>query len=194
MTREHDDDAPDDRDERFETIAQVVVGFLREGEALSIELNDGEVTVTPEPISALKRRHPRLYGRLLSVEEQLNVGCAGEILMVFAAVASCLALHFGAFDRLFGNDFTAKLDSWWVYLLWVFFVGFIGSRIMEARVVRSYRRSRDELAQHIHDEGFDRDSLLAALESNDNLSRVTIWLKLDNGPFPPENGAKRRLA
>ena len=145
MSRDHDDDEQDDNDERYESIARTVVGFLRDGEVLSIELIDGEVSVMPEPASVLKKQHPRLYGRLLSVDEQLNVGCGGEILLVFASVASCVAWSFGAFDRLLGNDLTSKLDSWWVYILWVVFVGFVATRIVEAHAGRVYRRVRDEL-------------------------------------------------
>ena len=184
MTRDHDDEDHDDHDERFETIAQMVGGYLRDGEALSIELIDGQVSIAPEPASVLKKQHPRLYGRLLSVDEQLNVGCGGEILLVFAAAASCLALRLGAFDGLFGNELADKLDSWWVYILWVFFVGFVATRIVEFRAGRVYRGVRDELAQCVADEGVDRDGLLTMLESNENLSRVISRLKLDNGPFP----------
>ena len=65
----------DDVDERTDHIARVVKDYLREGDAFLIQCQEGEILVEAAPPSNLEKEHPRLYGRLMSLNEQLDTGC-----------------------------------------------------------------------------------------------------------------------
>jgi hypothetical protein len=52
----------------------------------------------------------------------------------------------------------------------------------------TYRRNRAELLALLHEEGFDRDTLLPLILDEESLQKVTRQLKLDPGPFPKWDG------
>jgi hypothetical protein len=62
----------------------------------------------------------------------------------------------------------------------LFFVGDMLTSRYERGV---YRRGRDELMLLLHNEGFDRDTLVPVIQDACEFERVVKQLKLDPGPF-----------
>ncbi|GEM_PF-6339525 len=176
----------DDLDERTDNIARVVKDYLREGEAFLVQCQDDEIMVEEAPQSELQQEHPRLFGRLLSIEDQLDIGC-GPTLVLFAVCGLfCLGLHAGWWDNWLDPNVTMHIKSWWFYVL--LFVGMfiVGDWICGRVANRHYRQGRDELLALMSDEGFDRDTLVPIIKDMPEFEKIAGQLKLDRGPFHNE--------
>src|SRR5437867_12759215 len=88
----------DDLDERIDNIARVVKDYLREGDAFLIQCQEDDILVEEAPQADFQKQHPRLYGRLLSLNDQLETGCALTILLFVLGGVLCFALHVGWLD------------------------------------------------------------------------------------------------
>ena len=88
------DESEDTLDDRLESIVRRAENFrelLRDGDEVTIAFADGEVHVEESYRSKFERQHPKLYGRMLAVEAQMDSGWfpyfAGLALVV------CIACH-----------------------------------------------------------------------------------------------------
>jgi hypothetical protein len=173
----------DDQDQRLDEVARVVKDYLREGEALLVQCQDDDILVEPAPHTKFQRDHPRLHGRLLSLNEQMEIGCAVSIGLLVLGGVFCLGLHVGWWDDVIPPNVIEKLRTWWFYaplFVVLFFVGDAWSTWREKRV---YRRGRPELMLLLRNEGFDRDTLVSAIQGVEDFERVAKQLKRDRGPF-----------
>jgi hypothetical protein len=178
-----DKPAEDDKDHRIDEIARVVKDYLREGETFTVHCTEDEIVVEEAEESKFKREHPRLYGRLLSLHEQMETGCGVMIALFILGGAFILGLHAGWWDDYLPPNVLDVLRTWWFYVplfVVLFFIADAWSRWQERRV---YRRGRHELMLLIRGEGYDRDTLVPIVQNIPEFERVAKQLKLDPGPF-----------
>jgi hypothetical protein len=180
-------DLPDE-DDRYEKLAARVESFLREGDRIVIEMSEGQVHVEDAGVSALERRSPRLFGRLLALNEQLEGGCGLIAFPVVLAAVLAFLLHARLAEPWIGIDLNDKLASWWFYLLLVLVLGGLGFLLQEMAETRRYRRSKSDLRSIIEDEATDWDALIAELHRIPDLANVYRRMKLDE---PPRRGEPR---
>ena len=74
------EDALDDRLERIQLRAENFRELLKDGEEVTIAYQDGEVHVAESYRSKVERQHPKLYGRLMSIEAQMAPGLTPYVL------------------------------------------------------------------------------------------------------------------
>ena len=164
---------------RLEVVAKALSDVLVEGEEFLVQRLHGEVLVTPPRSSKFKEEHPRLYGNLLSLDEQLATGCGHMVLVMLAAAGLCVSLNVGLWDDLLGRPLADGLRQWWVYVLIAVTAFVAGGYLTDWEERRAYRRGRDELLALMANEGFERDSLVVLIQNLAELERVTKHLKLD---------------
>ena len=71
------DETDDAIEERLESIQRRAENFrelLKDGEEITISFFDGEVAVEESFRSQFERKHAKLYGRMMSIEAQLETG------------------------------------------------------------------------------------------------------------------------
>ena len=71
------DETEDALDERIESIGRRAENFrelLRDGDEVTIAYQDGEVRVEESYRSKFERKHAKLFGRMLSIEAQMDAG------------------------------------------------------------------------------------------------------------------------
>jgi hypothetical protein len=179
-------EAADELDERCDNIARVVKDYLREGDAFLVQCQDDEIIVEESHQPDLEKDHPRLYGRLLSLNDQLETGCALTVALFALAGFFCLGLHAGWLDHALTADVADKLKTWWFYVP-LFAALYFGADWFYGWIAkRRYRRSRAELFAVMGDEGFERDTLVPLINDTPEFERICTQLKLDRGPFPHE--------
>src|SRR5262249_32969908 len=131
--------------EHTEKIAEVLRPMLAEKEALIVRQNQGMVTVTPLPAHVLRDTHPRLYGYLLSANEQLSAGCSLFLAGVLLAALISIGLAVGWWDDLLGKDAADELRSVWLYqFLFAIAIGIPGY-FYDLRARLRYRDLRTDL-------------------------------------------------
>ena len=178
--------AADDVDERIDNIARVVKDYLREGDAFLIQCQEDDIVVEESPQRRFQKEHPRLYGRLLSLEDQLETGCGITLVLFTLGGLFCLGLHAGWLDEVLTANVADKLRTWWFYVP-VFVVLFFVSDWLYTRVAKGiYRRGREELLLLMREEGLDRDTLVPLLKDASEFEKIVKQLKLDAGPFRME--------
>jgi hypothetical protein len=178
------EEALDERIERIQRRAENFRELLRDGDEVTIAYQDGEVHVEESYRSKFERKHPKLFGRMLSIEAQMDAG----LFPYFVALVLSGVVIFGLSLRWWDGVLTEKvgdaLNAWWFYLvlpLVLLYLARLGCGRWESYV---YRRNRPELMDLIGAEKLDRDVLLVMLRGEDDLNSVVHKLKLDVGPFP----------
>jgi hypothetical protein len=177
---EHESEA--EQASRRERLARALQEILKEGDAFQVVAGESGIDVTETRSFQFQERHPRLYGRLLSVNEQMEGGCMGYVLTFLAAGVLCFGINVGWFDEALGAA-AEKLNSWWFFAIVLLVAFVLGNTIYEWQERRVYRRGRDELLALLEDEGLDRDTLLVQINDDGDLENVIKQLKLDPGPF-----------
>ncbi len=169
-----------DEENRSDVVAEVLRPVLEEGEAYSVFCHDGEIHVKETDTSVCAVRHPRLYGRLLSVSAQLDQAGAGlGRVPTIVALAFCVGVHLHWWNDWLGNVLIDQLDHVLFFLL-VFFIVFQGLSIIKNVLRRSvYQRNREEVFVLLASEKLDRDTLLAMIEGDPAVGRAGYYLKLD---------------
>lgn len=169
-------------DDRHEKIANRIEPFLREGDRFVVEMVEGHVQIEEAAVNSLERRSPRLYGRLLSLNDQVESGCG----LIAAPVVFAGVLSFVIYARFaepwIGIDLNDKLASWWFYLLLLLVLGGFGFWMQEAIEKNRYRRAKSRLARAIEEEEADWDTLIAELHRIPELGNVYRRMKLDEQP------------
>jgi hypothetical protein len=164
---------------REKKIADALVPVLLDKDAFIVRQDLGHIRVHRLPGHVLRETHPRLYGHLLSVNEQLATGCGIYLLGMLAAALICIGLALGWWDELIGKDIADDLRSLWLYqFVFVLGIGIPGC-IAELRARARYRALRSELLATMEMENFDRDVLVATIQHDQDVAVVARHLKLD---------------
>jgi hypothetical protein len=172
-----------DLDERIDNLARAVKDYLREGDSFLVQCQEDEILVEESEQSRFQKEHPRVYGRLLSLNDQLETGCGVTLVLFALGGLFCLSLQLGWWDDLLTVNVTDKLRTWWFYV--PFFAGlfFLSDYFYTWLERRTYRRGRTELMALLRDEGLDRDRLVATIEDMPEFDKICKQLKRDPGPF-----------
>jgi hypothetical protein len=179
------DESEDTLDERLETILRRAENFrdlLKDGEEVTIAYQDGEVHVEESYRSKFERQHPKLFGRMLAIEAQMNTGWLPHFVALVAAATFIVGLPAGWWGWAIGETGVGALDRWWFYLALpaaLLYVAHLGCRRWERHV---YGQHRQELLDLIRIAGLDRDVLLVMLRDETELDDVVHQLKLDRAP------------
>lgn len=166
-------------DDRFEQIATRVEPYLRDNERILVGMSDGHVWVEDASICELERRAPRLYGRLLSLDERLQSGCSVTVFFVALFAFAAFALYSGLLQGWLGADLNEKLRSWWFYGLLLFAGAFAGNSLQASLDGMRYRRAKPGLTALLRETNADWDELIAEMHHDPTLANVLRHMKLD---------------
>jgi hypothetical protein len=181
MADEPDDTALDERIESIQRRAENFRELLKEGDEVTITFEDGEMHVEESYRSKFERKHPKLYGRMLSLELQLDAGFFAYLGVLVLASGFIIGLHRGWWDVVIGEGFPAfLLDHWWWPYIALPIVTLYAARQVCARYEKHvYGRQRQALLDLIAAEGLDRDTLVVTLRGNTEVENVVYYLRLD---------------
>ena len=180
------DESDDTLDERLESIqrrAESFRDFLKDGDEVTIAYQDGEVHVAESYRSKFERLHPKLFGRMLSIEAQMQAGYLPYVAALMLAVVLILGLHLKWWEDVLGESVSDALQSWWFYLVVpcvLLYLARLGCGRWEKYI---YRRCRPGLVELITADHLDRDVLVVTLRDEEELENVVYQLKLDTAPF-----------
>lgn len=182
------DDTEDALDERLDSIQRRAENFrelLKDGEEVTIAFFDGELTVAESFRSQVERKYPKLYGRLMSIEAQLETGWLPYFAGLIGAGFVLFALQLPGAEAVLGKEVSDLLNRWWFYVVFppsILYLISLGCGQWQKRI---YRKHRAELLELIAHDRLDRDVLLVMLRDIGELDAIVQELKLDAGPFPP---------
>jgi hypothetical protein len=166
-------------EDRRRTVANAMRSLLEEGESFNVYCHEGEVWVDEVGTSVCAARSPRLYGRLLALNAELEQAGSGIWRFpILVAVVFCVGLRLEWWDDWMG-PFATRLNSIWFYLLVAFVLYQVLSFIAGFLERLVYQRGREEVLSLLAAESLDRDSLLTMLEGDPAVSRVSYQIKLD---------------
>jgi hypothetical protein len=176
------DNAEDTLDDRLEVLQRRAENFrelLKDGEEVTIALADGQMHVEESYRSKFERKHPKLFGRMMSVEAQMDAGWSPYVvaLAVSGSVLFGLPLHW--WDAVVGEAVVEQLNGWWFFIVLPMAVLYVAHAVCGQWEKMAYRRNRKELLELIGAEQLDRDVLLVMLRDEDELVHVVHQLKLD---------------
>jgi hypothetical protein len=169
-----------DDEEKRQRVADALYPILEDGDFIQVACEEGEILISEPDFSVCRERHPRLFGRMLSLNAELSeTGGNVTYLLLLAAGAFCLGLHLRWWDAWFGDDAAERMRSIWFYLF-VFAITLKINGLISARLEGFvYRRRRDDLLALLREEDLDRDVLLSIIEGEDSVAHVARQLKLD---------------
>jgi len=174
----------DDRLSRIQLRAETFRELLKDGDEVVVAFEDGEVHVAESYRSKLERKHPKLFGRMLSIEAQLDAGLSPYFAALIVAALFIVGLHLKWWNAVLGEELADYLQTWWFYVPLPFVLLYLARLGCARWERRAYRRNRAELLALIAAEKLDRDILLVMLRGESDLDGVVYELKLDPGPFP----------
>jgi hypothetical protein len=178
------EEALEDRLERMHRRAENFRDLLKDGEEVTIAFFDGEVTIEESYRSQFERKHPKLFGRMLSLEAQLETGWVPYFIGLIVVGVIIFGLQLGWWDPMLGADVCALLNRWWFYVVLPVSIVYLVSLGCGQWQKYVFRRQRQALFDLIASEQLDRDLLLVMLRQVEELDYVIQELKLDRGPFP----------
>lgn len=181
------DETEDVLDERIESLlrrAETFRELLREGDEITIGLYDGEVHLAESYRSKFERKHAKLFGRMLSVDAQMEPGWSGYFAALLLTCVLITGLHLHWWDGVLGEPLGEYLQNWWFYLSLPIALVFLARRGNGWYAYFVYRRHRQDLIELIAAARIDRDILLVMLRDEVELDNIVYQLKLDAGPFP----------
>ena len=177
--------ADEEKNERMRRLGDALEDVLVDGDQFQVVATGDEVQVTETRSSQLRDKHPRLYGRLLSLNHQMESGCTVTMLGFTGAAALCFALNVGWLDEVLGPAVAEKLDSWWFFVLLFLVVFTLTGSYYDWIEKRAYRRGRDELLFLMHEAQYDRDSLLVHIKDDPAMDKIAKQMMLDAEPTLP---------
>jgi hypothetical protein len=168
--------------DRFRRIASALEDLVHEGEEFLVAGTDEGVFVSEKMTSPLEKTQPRLYGRLLSLDEQMQgsglVTIGGFVLLgVF-----WMGLHAEWWESWLPARLAERMNVWWVFVILGVLVLTVAGIYEEWRARWVYRSTRTELFALLEEAGLDRDLLLLKIKDDDELSNIARQLKLDRRP------------
>jgi hypothetical protein len=178
------EEALDERMERIQRRAENFRELLRDGDEVTIAYQDGEVRVEESYRSKFERAHAKLFGRMLSIEAQMDAGLFPYFAALVLSGVVILGVSLRWWDAVLTETASLAMDAWWFYTvlpLVLLYFARLGCGRWEAFI---YRRNRVGLMELIAAEKLDRDVLLVMLREEEDLHSVVHKLKLDAGPFP----------
>jgi hypothetical protein len=175
------DDALDDRLERIQIRAQNFRELLKDGEEITIAFQDGDVRIEESYRSKFERQHPKLYGRLMSIDAQMAAGFSPYVFGLTAVGVFIFGLQF---NWWVSPDVCRVLNEMWFFIAAPLFVGYLMYLACRRWGKYIYWRNRAALLELIAAAKLDRDVLLVMLRDEPDLDAVIHELKLDPGPFP----------
>src|SRR4051812_45501871 len=102
-------------------VADALRPHLEDGERYTVFCEEGEVYVSEAETSVCSVLHPRLYGRLLSLNTQLDEAGAGlGRLPMLLVLGFSVGLHLHLLDDWLGPRVVDRIDSVWFYILLFF--------------------------------------------------------------------------
>jgi hypothetical protein len=177
-----------DEDDRRQAVAEALDPVLEEGDEFHVRCRDGVIVVSEASAAVCREQHPKLYGRLLSLNAELIQAGRGLVFVPLMVTAFfCLGLDLGWWNTAAQSwgvpDLPAHLRSAWFYLLLFVLVLVLVRRVAERRERAVYREERAELAGLIASEGLDTDRLLALIEGDEAVARIGAQLKLERRTY-----------
>jgi len=169
---------------RFDRIATAIEHLVEEGEELFIVRTEDGIEVHDKVSGSLESDHPRLYGRLLSLNAQMEVGMLPTVIGFLLIVLFWLGLEAAWFEPVITSLVAQRLNVWWFYTLLAFFVILVAARLTRLYARRVYLRSRDALIPLLREADLDRDILLVRIKGSDELEHIERQLMLDPKPLP----------
>ena len=179
------DDVLDDRMERIQIRAQNFRELLKDGEEVTIAFQDGEVRIEESYRSKFERKHPKLYGRLMSIDAQMAAGFSPYVFGLIIVGIFVFGLQLGWWTPLLGERVCDLLNGTWFFLAAPMLIGYLMYLAGRQWGKYVYRRNRADLLELIAAAELDRDVLLVMLRDESELDAVIHALKLDAGPFLP---------
>jgi hypothetical protein len=183
MLDEPDEETLDDRLERIQRRAENFRELLKDGDEVTIACLDGDLHVEESYRSQLERKSPKLYGRMLSVEAQMETGLVPYFVAMIAAGLFFFGLQLSWWNSVLNDDVQDLMNRWWFFIalpLLLVFITHRGVRLWERAI---YRKNRQDLLDLIAEAKLDRDTLVVMLRDDDEVGGVVRELKLDRGPF-----------
>src|SRR5207253_60575 len=100
------DESEDTLDERLESIQRRAENFrelLKDGDEVTVGLLDGEMHVEESYRSKFERLHPKLFGRMLAIEAQMEAGLLPYLAALLAAGVFIAGLHLRWWDGVLSD-------------------------------------------------------------------------------------------
>ncbi len=183
MTDESDEETLDDRLESIQRRAENFRELLEDGDEVTIG-RSGEVLQVVESFrSKFERQHAKLFGRMLSIEEQMKTGLFPYFLGLVGFAGFLVGLQLTWWEDVLGASLCEMLNRWWFYVLAPPSVLYLAHLSCGRWGYFKYLRHRVALLDMIAAAGLDRDELLVMLRDESELNNVVHFLKLDPGPF-----------
>jgi hypothetical protein len=113
------DDAEDALDERIESIQRRAENFrelLKDGDEVTIACQDGEMHVEESYRSKFDRKHAKLFGRMLSIEAQMDAGWFPYFAALILVGVVIIGLHLKWWEGALGEAVCDYLQSLWFYI------------------------------------------------------------------------------
>ncbi len=171
-----------DTEDRRVLVAEALRPFLAEGDTFQVICQEGEVWVHPSASSSLRlcaERYPRIYGRLLALEVELQHAgrCTNAPAVLLGAF--CLGLHLHWWHGVLPDNLLVHLNSIW-FFGFAFLVLFLAlAKVSAVLRWRLWRGQRQALLHLLREERLDRDCLLTMIEGDDAVHQVGLHLKMD---------------
>jgi hypothetical protein len=178
------DNAEEVLEERLGHIQRRAENFrelLREGEEITIACLDGKMSVEESFRSQFERKHAKLFGRMLSIDAQLEMNWSPSVIGLLAGGVFLFGLQLSWWDWLLGEDVRSLMNTWWFFLVVFAVILYLVSVGCGQWRKRIFRRHRAELLALIANEKLDRDVMLVMLRDVSDLDNVVAELKLDPG-------------
>jgi hypothetical protein len=173
--------ADTNEDQHVQAIADAIRPVLQDGDNYHVARVDDQILVSEAYTSICSVKYPRLYGRLLSINAEIEASggsFASWGLLLMGAVVVGIQLDW--FVGVVPQNLLDHTKSVWFYvlamLLAIQLLGLLGRPLERA----AYARNRSDLLSLMATEGVDRDLLVAMLEGDDQVTRVAAFLKLDH--------------
>src|SRR5215475_2011688 len=97
------EEALDERMDRIQRRAENFRELLRDGDEVTIAFQDGEVHVAESYRSKFERKHAKLFGRMLSIEAQMDAGLFPYFVALVLAGVVVFGLTLGWWDGVLGD-------------------------------------------------------------------------------------------
>jgi len=167
-------------DDRAKEIAGAMEHLLKPGDAWIVRRSEENgIEAVPEGRSKLASTNPELYGRLLTISEQLS--SAGGALCIWGPVlvlVLCLGLHLNWFENVLGGN-AEKFRSIWLYGLAFVIAFFLFGGIAKVWERMKYKQYRDGVLSALDQAKVTPHRLIADIEGDEALEHLADQMKED---------------
>ena len=89
--------------------------MLKDGEEVTIALADGEMHVEESYRSKFERKHPKLFGRMMAVDAEMDPGWSAYVVALALSGVVLFGLPLKWWDGVVGEAVAEQLNSWWFF-------------------------------------------------------------------------------